>query len=130
MKKAFLLVFWASLISTSAFAQSSIHCSGKGWVHFAMVPFPLYKTLTLDLKMNQDQMGEFTLSAGGDPISYSGPIALDGSRPAVVTNPDSGDVTAVVLVMEDPKSLTLAMQFSNAQNEKIGSVSPTHLTCQ
>ncbi|KYG65560.1 hypothetical protein AZI86_00320 [Bdellovibrio bacteriovorus] len=130
MKKAVLLGLLASVFAAPVFAKSALHCSGKGWVHFAMLPFPLYKTLNLELSVDQARNGEFTLEAGGDPIYYAGPVALDGSQPALITSPDSGDVTAVVLVLENPKKLILAVQFSNAQNEKTGSISPTDLTCQ
>lgn len=130
MKNILFLGLLLSAVSSPAFAGKTLECTGKGWVHFAAVPFPLYKSLTVTLKLTDDSHGSVELTAGGDPISYSGPLALDGQQPVLITSQESGDLTALTLVLENEKTLKLAVQFSNAQYEKTGSISPTTLTCK
>jgi hypothetical protein len=129
MKKLLSLCFLISLFSFTGHAQTQVLCTGKAWIHFAAVPFPLLRTLNVQLDMNGPQ-GTLDMDAGGDPLHYEGLLPLDGKTPIVMTDPDSGDIARLQLLMTNPQSLRFSAVFTNRQQEKIGSIDPARLTCR
>lgn len=129
MKKLLILCFLTGLFSFTAHANAHLLCTGKAWIHFAAVPFPLWRTLNVELDLNGSQ-GVLNVDVGGNPLHYEGPLPLDGKTPIVMSDADSGDITTIQLLMTNPQSLLFSAVFANRQQEKIGSISPARLTCR
>lgn len=131
--KAFLVSFFMVFAAYPMTFAGTLSCQGPAWVSSVFFPIPLKRLADVTIKADgfEANRGSVTISIGGDPLNYRGPLYLDGTKDHVVIN-ELGEKAQFRLKVGSAKNgpiLGFSQQMLSASNEVALSVRPTTLNC-
>lgn len=131
-----LLTLLVALFLTNQYSMANqdqyldLICKGPAKLIFIMAPVPLSRDVELTIVETADSVGTITISAGGEPVEYTGLLILDGSEKMVSINQNNGDILKIQIDLKKMK-MKLGMSFySDGDKYQGGIIGKAKLTCE
>lgn len=77
----------------------------------------------------QGREGRVTIDIGGEPVTYEGPVTLDGRTPHRVSHAPSGDYALFTLTQRENMDIKIRINEYNRDQDKLGYVLSAWLKC-
>jgi len=131
----FLLAALLPFLAAPAYAGLTTYiCSGSIKVFYLDWDGSRYtvdRHTTITINADQNGNGYVTMDLGREPLTYQGPLYLDGTHEhALDTNESWGDHVYFITRMESNRVLTFSARITNRNNVMTSGVYPSAIECK